>query len=205
MNNDFFPTTKMPDKGWWQALWPNPKGVLQSLGIEPEMSVVDLCCGDGHFTKSLCELVPLGAAWALDLDKDLLTKTEKACSEHSNFNSIFGDARKLHMQINEPVDFVLIANTFHGVPDKQELSESVHKSLKPNGYFAIINWYRRPRENTTVFNQPRGPKTEIRMEPEEVVTYVESAGFKFDRKIDVGPYHYAIIFVKNIITSQMMK
>ncbi|HHB12481.1 MAG TPA: hypothetical protein ENK62_04715 [Chromatiales bacterium] len=42
-----------------------------------------------------------------------------------------------------------MANTFHGVPDKTGLARAVHTALKPLGRFAIVNWYRRPRENTT--------------------------------------------------------
>ena len=58
MNDDaLFPATIMPDKDWWQTLWPDPEAVLRSVGIEPEMNVVDLCCGDGHFTRPMCNLV----------------------------------------------------------------------------------------------------------------------------------------------------
>jgi len=62
--------------------------------------------------------------------------------------------------------------------------------LKKGGRFAIINWYRRPREETTVLDQPRVPETDLRMEPEDVRAVVEPAGFVFERIVDVGPYHY---------------
>jgi ABC-type phosphonate transport system ATPase subunit len=32
------------------------------------------------------------------------------------------------------------------------------------------------------------------MEPEDVRTVVEAAGFVFERIVDVGPYHYGVIF-----------
>ena len=197
MNKDaLFPATMMPDADWWQALWPDPEAVLRKVGIKPEMQVVDLCCGDGHFSKPMCQLVHPGRTWALDLDKDLLAQAEQGCEDNPNFHAILGDARELPKQIKEPVDFVFIANTFHGVPDKRALSEAVHESLKPGGHFAVINWYRLPRETTTVLDQPRGPDTELRMEPEEVKAHVELAGFELEKVVDVGPYHYAAIFVK---------
>ena len=145
----------MPDQDWWQALWPDPEAVLRNVGIEADMQVVDLCCGDGHFTKPLCRLVHPGKTWALDLDKDLLRQAEQGCQDNPNFRAILGDARDLPKLIGEPVDFVFIANTFHGVPDKTELARAVHRSLKPGGRFAIVNWYRRPREETPVLGQPR--------------------------------------------------
>lgn len=198
MNDDaLFPYTIMPDKDWWQALWPDTEAVLRKVGIEPDMQVVDLCCGDGHFTKTMCQLVHPGKTWALDLDEDLLGQAERACQDNPNFHAILGDARELPKQIDEPVDFVFIANTFHGVPDKTGLSQAVHQVLKPDGRFAIINWYRRPREETTVLDQPRGPSTELRMEPEDVQQVVEPAGFKLEQVVDVGPYHYGAVFIKN--------
>ena len=195
-NEQFFHATLMPDSDWWRALWPDPKGVLITIGIQPGMTVVDLCCGDGHFTRPLCELAKTGKAFAVDLDTDLLDEARKACQGHENFLAIAGDAREIASQIEQPVDYIFVANTFHGVPDKTGFSKAVFKALKKGGRFAIINWHRRPREETTVLDQPRGPDTELRMQPENVQKVVEPAGFKLEKVVDVGPYHYAAIFVK---------
>ena len=197
MNNDaLFPATLMPDADWWHTLWPDPEAVLRKVGIQPEMQVVDLCCGDGHFTKPMCELVHPGKTWALDLDAGLLGQAEQGCRNNPNFHAILGDARELPKQVSEPVDFVFIANTFHGVPDKTELSRAVHKVLKPGGRFAVINWHKRPREETIILDLPRGPDTELRMTPEDVQGYVEPAGFRLDEIVEVGPYHYGAVFHK---------
>ncbi|VAW90625.1 hypothetical protein MNBD_GAMMA21-66 [hydrothermal vent metagenome] len=196
VNNKFFTATIMPDKDWWQVLWPDPENVLQSVGLKPNMQVVDLCCGDGHFTQPMCRLVHPGKTWALEMDTGLLREAERACQSHSNFNSVSGDARDLPELICEPVDLVFIANTFHGVPDKAGLSQVVHQVLKADGRFAIINWHNRPREETTVLDQARGPDTELRMEPEEVRNVVEPAGFKLEKIVDVSSYHYAALFIK---------
>ena len=192
-----FPATVMPDSDWWHALWPDAEGVLRAVGIKPDMQVVDLCCGDGHFTRPMCHLVHPGKTWALDLDAGLLDQAEQACRENPNFHAILGDARELSARIDGPVDFVFIANTFHGVPDKTALSRAVHGALREGGRFAIINWYRRPREETTVLDQPRGPDTELRMAPEDVQQVVEPAGFTLEKVVDVGPYHYGAVFAKS--------
>ena len=191
-----FPATMMPDSDWWQALWPDPVAVLRDVGIKPGMSVVDLCCGDGHFTKPLCELVHQGRVWAVDLDNALLNEATKVCEHNPNFHAILGDAREVAGQITDPVDFVFIANTFHGIPEKTEFSKAVYATLKKGGRFAVINWYRLPREETTVLEQPRGPDTKLRMQPEDVKKVVEAAALKLEKVVDVGPYHYAAIFVK---------
>jgi hypothetical protein len=30
----YFPATRMPDRDWWQALWPEPTEVLEALGLQ---------------------------------------------------------------------------------------------------------------------------------------------------------------------------
>ncbi|APZ44363.1 class I SAM-dependent methyltransferase [Acidihalobacter ferrooxydans] len=195
MNQDTrFPATLMPDKDWWQALWPDPEAVLAGIGVESGMDAVDLCCGDGHFTRALCRLTYPGLAWAIDLDAGLLSQASEGCRDALNFRPILGDARELPDRITSPVDLIFIANTFHGVPDKAGLAATVHRVLKPGGRFAIVNWHRRPREETVVLAKPRGPDTELRMRPEEVREIVEPAGFIQESVADVGPYHYAAVF-----------
>jgi predicted methyltransferase len=191
-----FPATIMPDRDWWHALWPDPEAVLRSIGMDSGMKVVDLCCGDGHFTRPMCQLAHPGKTWALDLDARLLAEAEQACQGIPNFIAVRADARELSRYIREPVDFVFIANTFHGVPDKTALSKAVFAALRRGGRFAIINWHHLPRDETRVLGQPRGPDTALRMEPDAVRRLVEPAGFTLEKVVDVGPYHYGAVFQK---------
>jgi SAM-dependent methyltransferase len=191
----FFPATAMPDADWWEALWPRPGEVLANLGIEPNMDVIDLCCGDGLFTAPLARMVR--HVVAIDLDAAMLeaTSTKVAAAKVANCDFVEGDAYAVAELVHRPADFVLMANTFHGVPDKFRLARAVAMVLKPCGRFAIINWHGRPRDETTVFGQPRGPKTEMRMTPDDVAATVEPAGLKFAGVIELPPYHYGAIFV----------
>ncbi len=192
----FFPATAMPDPDWWQALWPDPKQVIAALGVRPDMDVVDLCCGDGLFTVPLTLMSR--RVIGLDIDSGMLalTRAKLATVGATNCELVEGDAYALPELVQRPVHFVLIANTFHGVPDKLRLARSVASVLEPGGQFAVINWHRRPREETTVLGQPRGPKTEVRMEPSDVAAVVEPAGFKLSAVVELPPYHYGAIFEK---------
>ncbi len=192
------PATLMPDRDWWQVLWPDPEGVLRAVGVEAGMQMVDLCCGDGHFTAPMCKRVHPGAVYTLDLDADLPGQAEQACRNDENFHAILGDASELAILLPDPVDFVFIANTFHGVPDKTRLSGSVHEVLKPGGRFAIVNWHSRPREETAVLGKPRGPRAELRMTPEDVRQAVEPAGYKLEKLVEVGPCHYGAVFIRHL-------
>jgi len=193
-----FQATGMPDRKWWSDLWPNPKRILSALGIKPGMTVIDLCCGDGYFTAPLAQIVD-GNVYALDLDPKMLelAQAEVARVGGTVKGWIEGDALDLAQFFPEQADYVLIANTFHGVPDKTELARVVDRTLKPDGRFAIVNWHKRRREETPVLDKPRGPKTEMRMSPDDVRAVVEPAGFEMEGVIDLPPYHYGAIFRKS--------
>ena len=164
MNQErLFPATVMPDADWWHALWPDPDGVVKAIGIGAGMRVLDLGCGDGYFTAAIARRVGAGRAIGLDLDPAMLAQAQAACADLANCDWLFGDAMALSRLLSAPVDFVLIANTFHGVPDQLALAREITAVLAPRGRFAIINWRPRPREETPVLDQARGPRAELRM------------------------------------------
>jgi SAM-dependent methyltransferase len=92
------------------------------------------------------------------------------------------------------MDFIFMANAFHGVPDKPRLCRVVYDALRPGGRFAIVNWHRQPRERTTVLGEPRGPRTELRMTPEDTSAVVTPAKLVLLKVVNLPPYHYAAIF-----------
>ncbi len=190
----FFPATVMPDHDWWQALWPDPEEIVRELGVRSGMTVLDLCCGDGYFTAALARRVRKGQIFGIDLDAQMLQIAESACAEMENSTFLQGDAMALHRLLPDPVDYCLMANTFHGVPKQTALAREVARVLKPGGLFAVVNWHARPREETPVLGQARGPRTELRMTPEQVRAVVEPAGFLLKRVVELPPYHYGALF-----------
>jgi ubiquinone/menaquinone biosynthesis C-methylase UbiE len=185
----------MPDRDWWAALWPHPEEVLRAVGIRSGMTVLDLCCGDGYFTAPLAKLVA-GKVIALDIDCRMLdrAKAEVARIGATVKRWICADALALASHVTEPADLVLIANTFHGVPDQRGLARAVRSVLRPHGLFAVINWYPANRVDTPVLGRSRGPPNEMRMSPESVAGIVEPAGFRAKEVVALLPYHYGAVF-----------
>jgi SAM-dependent methyltransferase len=190
----FFRGTEMPTAGWWEALWPDPAGVLAAVGIEPGMAVVDLCSGDGWFTLQIAKIA--GHVIAIDIDPSLLEVARHRLTESgaTNCDFVAGDAYELAKLVSGTADFVFLANAFHGVPDRPRLARAVRATLRPAGHFAIINWHQRPREETVILGEPRGPKTELRLSPQQTIDAVESSGLKLARLVELPPYHYGAVF-----------
>ena len=193
----FFEGTEMPTAGWWEALWPDPGGVLCTVGIKSDMDVIDLCSGDGWFTLQIAKIAR--HVVAIDIDADQLKVARDRLDESgvTNCSFVAGDAYALNKLWPTPVNFVFMANAFHGVPDKPRLARAVREALKPTGQFAIVNWHPRPREETIVLGEPRGPRTELRMSPDQTIKAAEVDGLKFSKLVDVPPYHYAIILERS--------
>ena len=197
MNNKppgFFEGTEMPTAGWWEALWPDPAGILAKVGIKSGMEVIDLCSGDGWFTLQIAKLAR--HVVAIDIDPALLAIARHRLAESNarNCDFVAGDAYNITQLWPWPVDFVFLANAFHGVPDQPRLARSVRDALKPSGRFAIINWHPLPREKTTVLGEPRGPRTELRMSSDQTIKAAELGDLKFAGLVDVPPYHYGVVF-----------
>ena len=190
----FFDGTEMPTAGWWEALWPDPAGVLSAVGVKPGMEVIDLCSGDGWFTLQICKIAR--HVIAIDIDRNFLEVARHRLTESgvTNCDFVEGDAYEIAKLAPRPADFVFMANAFHGVPDRVRLARAVRNKLKPAGQFAIVNWHQRPREETTILGEPRGPKTELRLSPEQTVKAVELGGMKRVQLIEVPPYHYGAVF-----------
>jgi SAM-dependent methyltransferase len=196
-NPAFFEGAEMPTAGWWEALWPNPAGVLDAVGLKRNMDAIDLCCGDGWFTLEMAKVAR--RVVAIDIDHTMLevARDHSAGFGATNCEFVEGNAYKLFELGRGPVDFVFMANAFHGVPDQPRLALIVRETLKPGGRFAVVNWHRRPREETTLLGEPRGPKTELRMSPEQTIKSVEAGSLVFAELVELPPYHYAVIFERS--------
>jgi ubiquinone/menaquinone biosynthesis C-methylase UbiE len=194
MTVGFFPATMMPAADWWETLWPDPAKVLVEMGVRPGTVAVDLCCGDGLFTVALAGMA--ARVHAIDIDPAMLdhARTRVAAVEATNCDFALADAMTVDAIVPEPVDYVFLANTFHGVSDQLTLVRAVAAILNAHGQFGIVNWHRRPREETVVLGQPRGPKTEIRMEARDVTAIVEAAGLLLNRTVELPPFHYGVVF-----------
>ena len=191
-----FQGTEMPTAGWWEALWSDPAGVLSAVGLCPGMDVIDLCSGDGWFTLQMAKVARHVSA--IDIDHNLLEVARHRLLESgiTNCRFIAGDAYDI-AKLTAPADLVFMANAFHGVPDHARLAQAVKNAMKAEGNFVIVNWHKRPREETPILGEPRGPKTELRMSPEETIKSVEGRELKFIKVVEVPPYHYEVMFQRS--------
>ncbi|GAB7009119.1 class I SAM-dependent methyltransferase [Halorubrum trueperi] len=194
---DRFQNTGQPDWDWWSRLWPTPEHTLRTLGLERGDRTVEIGCGNGYFALPAARIAAPASVYAVDLDESLLAELERLAADHriDTVVPIRGDARSLAAHLPEPVDFAMLANAFHGIEDRAAFVEGVVDALALGGRFAVVNWCDRPREETTIGGEPRGPPTDLRIGPDQTRAAVEAAAdLTLVDEVDLPPYHYGLVF-----------
>lgn len=194
---DRFRNTGQPDWDWWGRIWPTPGDTLRLLGVAPGDRVAEIGCGNGYFALPAARIADPATTYAVDLDESLLAELEGLAEAQGidNVVPIRGDARELDALLPEPVDLALLANAFHGIDDRAAFVAGVAAALAPDGRFVVVNWRDRPREETRVGGEPRGPPTGLRVGPEETRRAVEGASdLRLAREVDLPPFHYGLVF-----------
>lgn len=194
---DRFQNTRQPDWDWWGKLWPTPGETLRQLGLSTGDTLVEIGSGNGYFVLPAARLVNPAPVYALDLDTGLLEELEHLADQQEieNVVPVHGDARALADHVPDPVDVGLIANTLHGIETPATFVKEVVTVLTEDGRFIVVNWQDLPRKTTTVAGEPRGPPTDLRLSPDETREIVEeTADVTLTQRIEIPPYHYALIF-----------
>ncbi len=172
-----------------------PAEVLEFLGVEPGMTVLDMYSGGGYYTEILSRTVgPEGRVLAHSNEAYLQFVGEEF--EQRYLDGRLANARVLMAENNElaldhdTLDAVMLVLSFHdlyyvapenGWPEVnvgQFLAE-LRKGLKPGGFVAVIDHYATdgaPRETGGTLH---------RIDPAIVVEDMTAAGFKLDGQIDI--------------------
>jgi cyclopropane fatty-acyl-phospholipid synthase-like methyltransferase len=85
----------------------------------------------------------------------------------------------------EPVDLILVVDTYHHIGDRETYFRKLTKSIKPGGRVAIIDF--KP-------DSPEGPPKEFRFPLEEFKSEMGKAGYKLAARHDFLPRQQFLIF-----------
>jgi SAM-dependent methyltransferase len=165
--------------------WQKPDEVLDALRLTPTAVVADLGAGTGYFSVRLAKRVPKGRVFAVDIEPAMLQYLgERAHREHlSALQPVRASADAANLP--EPVDLVLIVDTYHHIENRPAYFARLSGSLRPNGRLAIIDFKR---------DAPDGPPVESRLAPETVIAELEAAGYRLVGTHAFLPRQYFLVF-----------
>ena len=87
------------------------------------------------------------------------------------------------------IDYITLFNILH-CEEPTNLLKNIYDILNDFGRIGITHW---KYEKT-----PRGPSMEIRPKPEMIINWALKAGFTFENQVELPPYHYGLVFMKNL-------
>lgn len=174
-------------------MFSDPIKNVEQCSLEPGMEVADLGSGSGGYSMAAARsLAGTGKIYAVDVNKDLLTKLKNTSVSEKLFNIevIWGDLDKLNgtKLLDFSVDFVFLCNILFQIEDKKMIVREVKRILRPSGKVLVVDW-----EDSF---GGLGPKDEVIFPKKDAKQLFINEGFHLEKEIKAGEHHYGLIYKK---------
>jgi SAM-dependent methyltransferase len=165
--------------------WQRPDLLVSALSLAPDARVADVGAGTGYFSVRLARAVPQGRVWAVDVEPAMVRWVlDRARRERiANLTAVL--AAPDDALLPEPVDLVLVVDTYHHIDARTAYFTRLRGSLRPGGRVAIVDFR---------LDSPEGPPVAMRLAPEAVRAEMEAAGYALAGSLDTLPRQYVLIF-----------
>lgn len=164
-----------------------PAQMLEFGGIGPGKVVVDLLPGGGYFTRIFAKAVEPGgrvyAYFGTQYDARLKTQNKDPDNQFADLKAAYKNLGVIHGPLPqfvtpEPVDVVWTSDNYHDMHNKaydmdvNAVNKAIFKSLKPGGYYIVIDHKAADSTGDDVTEKLH------RIKAATVKSEVEAAGFK---------------------------
>ena len=167
--------------------WQMPERVIAALSIAAGEAVADIGAGTGYFTVRIAEQTAARVVFAVDIEPAMVDYVRERATE-AGLAQIAGVlAAPDSPNLPEPVDVVLIVNTFHHIADRiAYFRRALRDSLAPGARLAIVD-HRKGAPGG-------GPPDEFRLTPDEIDTELALAGYRRQSRHDFLPRQNFLVY-----------
>lgn len=167
--------------------WQLPDRVIEALALTPGQKVADIGAGTGYFSVRLAKAAAKPAVFAVDLEASMVDYlTKRAATEHlPNMQAVQASASSPNLP--EPVDVVLIVDTYHHIGGRAAYFSALKARLRPGGRVAIVDFRKGAAGGD-------GPPDAFRFTPEQITTEMAAAGYVLDRAHDFLPRQLFLVY-----------
>jgi cyclopropane fatty-acyl-phospholipid synthase-like methyltransferase len=167
--------------------WQKPDEVINALALPERARVADIGAATGYFPVRIARSHPDATVYGVDIEPELISfLARRATSEGlGNLHPILGEPSD--PKLPEPVDVVLLVDTYHHIEDRPAYFTRLAGSLRPGGRVAIVDFRK---------GVPMGPPDEHKLAPEQVISEMQQAGYRLAESPDFLPNQYMLIFVR---------
>lgn len=166
--------------------WQMPDRVIAALNLKPGQKVADVGAGTGYFSVRLARSSAKPAVFAVDLEPKMVEHlNRRAAAEHlPNMRAV--QASTASPNLPEPVDVVLIVDTYHHIGSRAAYFTALTRRLAPGGRVAIVDFRKGSGGD--------GPPDEFRFTPEQIGAEMAQAGFVLEAAHDFLPRQLFLVY-----------
>lgn len=166
----------------------NPQQIIKNIPLKEDMIACDFGSGSGGWVIPLAQELKAGMVYAIDVLEDAVSALDGKVSAQRLFNvkTMLGDVEKGVKIKDGYFDLVLMTNLLFQVNDRNFVMQEAKRVLKQSGMVLIVDWKK---------EVPFGNK-EGRLSVEEAVLLGENNGFKKEKEISSGNFHWGLLLRK---------
>jgi SAM-dependent methyltransferase len=165
--------------------WQKPTQVLDALNLKPAYLVADLGAGTGYFSVRIAKRIPEGKLFAVDIEPDMLRYLKERADRERLDVLVPVLASAETPNLPEPVDLILVVDTYHHIGSRVAYFDRLRTSLRANGQLAIVDF---------TADAPEGPPLQDRISPEKVTEELMTAGYSLVATHRFLPRQYFLVF-----------
>jgi SAM-dependent methyltransferase len=165
--------------------WQMPGRVIDALQLKRGQIVADIGAGTGYFSIPLAKSAAAPKVYAVDIERSMVEHVKQRATQAGLTNVIGVVAGADRTNLAEPVDVVLIVDTFHHIPNRVAYFTALKAQMKPGAKLAIVDFRK---------NAPSGPPVEFRFTPEQISAELAQAGFALQTSHDFLPQQIFLVY-----------
>jgi SAM-dependent methyltransferase len=165
--------------------WQMPTRVVDTLQLKPGQIVADVGAGTGYFTVRLAKSPAAPKVYAVDIEPSMVEYVKQRALRDGLKNVVAVQAGADRTNLPEPVDLVLIVDTYHHIPNRVAYFTALKAGLKPGARLAIVDFRK---------GAPSGPPEEFRFTPDQISAELANAGFSLQTSHDFLPRQIFLVY-----------
>lgn len=164
-------------------VWQKPEQTIAQLPIKENGVFADLGAGTGYFAIRVASKYPNVKVIAADIEPDMVSYLKQQAKSRHLKNLIPYRIDSSKPSLPSPANIVLIVNTLHHIDKRVEYLKALKDNLTKDGVVEVIDFTK---------ESPTGPPKEFRLDPAEVTSQFEKAGYKLLKRHPDLPYQYML-------------
>jgi cyclopropane fatty-acyl-phospholipid synthase-like methyltransferase len=166
--------------------WQMPDRVIATLGLKSGQSVADIGAGTGYFSVRLARTPTAPKVFAVDVEQNMVDYVRARAKREGLANIVAVKADADRSNLPEPVDVVLIVDTYHHLPNRVAYFTALKALMKPGAKLAIVDFKKDAPGD--------GPPPEFRFTPDQISGELARAGFTLRSQYDFLPRQIFLMY-----------